>query len=53
MGKFKTAKRKFGRATHKCRRCGSTRGVIRKYDLLYCRKCMREVAKSVGFKKYS
>lgn len=53
MGDFKTAKRKFGRARHKCRRCGSTRGVIHKYGLEYCRKCMREVAKSIGFNKYS
>jgi len=45
--------KKFGKATHLCRRCGSTRGVIRKYGLNYCRKCFREVAESIGFKKYS
>jgi small subunit ribosomal protein S14 len=36
-----------------CRRCGSTRGVIRKYGLFYCRRCIREIAKELGFKKYS
>jgi small subunit ribosomal protein S14 len=45
--------KKFGKANHVCRRCGSTRGVIRKYGLYYCRKCFREVAESIGFKKYS
>jgi len=44
--------KKWGKATHPCLRCGSTRGVIRKYGLQYCRKCFREIAKSLGFKKY-
>ncbi|HKZ45470.1 MAG TPA: 30S ribosomal protein S14, partial [archaeon] len=30
-----------------------TGGIIRKYGLYYCRQCMREVAKNVGFKKYN
>ncbi|MBU5575284.1 MAG: 30S ribosomal protein S14 [Candidatus Aenigmatarchaeota archaeon] len=46
-------KRKFGPDTHPCRRCGRTYGVIRKYGLLYCRQCMREIAKKLGFKKYN
>jgi len=53
MGKYKTAERKYGKAKYKCRRCGTTHGVIRKYGLNYCRKCMREIGKSIGFKKYS
>jgi small subunit ribosomal protein S14 len=44
--------KKHGKATKRCRRCGSTRGVIGKYGLYYCRKCMREIAKELGFKKY-
>ncbi|OYT42231.1 MAG: 30S ribosomal protein S14 [Candidatus Aenigmarchaeota archaeon ex4484_224] len=43
---------KHGKALHRCIRCGSTRGVIRKYGLYYCRKCFREIAKELGFKKY-
>ena len=43
---------KFGKGSISCRRCGSRRGVIRKYGLMYCRRCMREVAKELGFKKY-
>ena len=45
--------KKYGKAVHKCQRCGSTKGVIRKYGLYLCRKCFREVAKDIGFKKYS
>lgn len=44
--------RKFGKGAISCRRCGSHRGVIRKYGLYYCRKCMREVARDLGFQKY-
>lgn len=52
MGRDKTAKRKYGKGKRRCRRCGSAHGVIRKYGLDYCRRCMREVAKSIGFRKY-
>lgn len=45
--------KKFGKGRYVCRRCGRTGGVIRKYGLNYCRQCFREVAASVGFKKYS
>ena len=45
--------RKFGKGTRKCRRCETHRGIIRSYGLYYCRRCMREVAKGIGFKKYS
>jgi len=44
--------RKFGKVTHRCKRCGSTKGVIRKYGINLCRKCFREVAEEIGFKKY-
>jgi len=45
--------KKFGKATRKCKICGRTGGIIRKYGLCYCRQCFREQAKKVGFKKYS
>lgn len=38
---------------HKCIRCGTTRGVIRKYGLYICRRCFREVYGLIGFKKSS
>ncbi|NQU98360.1 30S ribosomal protein S14 [Candidatus Woesearchaeota archaeon] len=46
-------KRKFGKATKKCRRCGRTGAHISKYGLVLCRQCFREIALNLGFKKYS
>lgn len=46
-------KRKFGKNAHKCRKCGRTGGVIRRFGLLYCRQCFREEAEKLGFKKYN
>ncbi len=48
----KAVKRKIGKGARKCVRCGSFKGVIRKYGLMYCRRCFREVAGDLGFKKY-
>ena len=45
--------RKFGRGTKKCVRCWNVRGHIGKYGLNLCRRCFREIAPSLGFKKYS
>jgi len=36
----------------KCRFCGNVRGLIRKYGMYVCRKCFRERAEQMGFKKY-
>jgi len=45
--------RKFGVGSRSCRRCGRHDALIRRYGLYYCRQCFREVAKKLGFKKYS
>lgn len=44
--------RKFGKGSRKCSRCGRHGALVRKYGLLYCRQCMREIARELGFKKY-
>lgn len=49
--KLETKYRK--RMKRKCRVCGNCRGLIRKYGLYVCRKCFRENAIELGFKKYS
>jgi len=36
-----------------CKRCGSHKGVISKYDLNICRRCFKENAENIGFIKYS
>jgi len=44
--------RSKGKGSRVCRRCGSHRGLIRAYGLNVCRRCFREVASKIGFKKY-
>jgi small subunit ribosomal protein S14 len=45
--------RKFGKGSRPCRRCGSYGPIIRKYGLMLCRQCFREVAEKLGFKKHN
>lgn len=46
--------RKFGKSLKKCKRCGNTgHGFIQKYNLNLCRRCFREIAKNIGFIKFS
>ncbi|MBT3356902.1 MAG: 30S ribosomal protein S14 [Euryarchaeota archaeon] len=42
----------IGRSTG-CRRCGRSRGMIRRHGLRLCRQCFRDIAPQIGFKKYS
>ena len=46
-------KRGSGIATKHCRRCGRPKAHIDSYGLNLCRQCFREIATSIGFKKYS
>ncbi len=36
----------------KCRVCGTRQAVIRKYRLYVCRRCFKEIAEKIGFKKF-
>ena len=38
---------------HECQRCDRKQGLVGKYDIWLCRQCFREIARSMGFKKYS
>jgi small subunit ribosomal protein S14 len=54
MGKYRPPKPKvIGRGAQKCMRCGTRDAVIQKYGIYLCRQCFRELAPSLGFKKYS
>lgn len=54
MAKFRPPKvRRFGKGSRSCIRCGSRDAVIQKYGLYLCRQCFREVAYSIGFRKYN
>lgn len=45
----KIGKKKPGR---RCESCGTARGLIRKYGMTICRRCFREKAEKMGFRKY-
>jgi small subunit ribosomal protein S14 len=45
--------RTTGMGRHKCVRCGRYGGHCSQYGLHLCRQCLREIATSIGFKKYS
>ena len=45
--------REFGKGVISCSQCGSHRGMIRKYGIGLCRRCFRETAPQIGWKKYS
>ena len=49
----KPKERKTGIAIRKCERCGRFGAHIKSYGLNLCRQCFREVAKEIGFRKYS
>ena len=34
-----------------CKICGNSRGLIRKYNIYLCRRCFKENAEKLGFKK--
>ncbi|MFB6206722.1 MAG: 30S ribosomal protein S14 [Haloglomus sp.] len=40
-------------ALHSCQRCGREQGLVGKYDIWLCRQCFREIARGMGFEKYS
>lgn len=35
-----------------CRRCERRKGLVSKYGIFVCRQCFREIARSMGFRKY-
>ncbi|OIO66330.1 30S ribosomal protein S14 [Candidatus Woesearchaeota archaeon CG1_02_57_44] len=45
--------RSTGLSKRKCRRCQRTGAHIRSYGLHLCRHCFREIAPSIGFKKFN
>jgi small subunit ribosomal protein S14 len=52
----KTKAGKYQKADAKnlrCSVCKTNRGLIHKYGLHICRRCFREVAYSIGFRKLS
>ncbi len=50
--KVKMEEKFKGKGIRRCRVCGNSRGLIRSHKLYVCRRCFREVAPGLGFKKY-
>ncbi|MFX0068771.1 MAG: 30S ribosomal protein S14 [Promethearchaeota archaeon] len=48
-----TTQKRHGKGSRKCRMCGTNQAIIRRHELMICRRCFREVARRLGFKKYS
>ena len=46
---WRTHPRLYGKDSRACRVCNNTHGLIRKYNLMICRKCFRERAHLIGF----
>ena len=46
---WRTHPRDYGKDSRACRVCNNTHGLIRKYNLMICRKCFRERAHLIGF----
>jgi len=36
----------------RCRVCKTRQAVIRKYNLYVCRRCFKEIAEKLGFRKF-
>lgn len=45
--------REQGKGHRYCVRCGTHRAIIRSYKINLCRRCFREVAEQLGFRKFS
>lgn len=50
--KMRLDERLKGKGKRKCRICGASRALIRAHGLYVCRRCFREIAPDIGFKKY-
>jgi len=50
---IKTKNKRMDARYLRCTVCGAQDAVIHKYGLNMCRRCFREFAPHIGFKKYS
>ena len=48
----KPKERKFGKGARRCIICGNHERIIRRYGLMICGRCFRELAEKLGFRKY-
>ncbi len=46
-------KKRIGKGSRECKRCHTHHGLIRSYGINMCRRCFRETAEKMGFRKYN
>ncbi|RDE17647.1 MAG: 30S ribosomal protein S14 [Candidatus Thorarchaeota archaeon] len=51
--KEQVERKRAGKGSRTCFRCGTHQAIIRSYGLYMCRRCFRETAVKLGFRKYS
>jgi small subunit ribosomal protein S14 len=47
------SQKEYGKGIRTCKMCGTNQAIIRRYGINICRRCFRENAKKLGFKKYN
>lgn len=52
VNKFSLHPKRNSKGMRYCRVCHNHNGLIRKYDMFVCRRCFREQAEHIGFRKY-
>ena len=48
---FNLHPRNYGKGSRECTICTARQGIVRNYDMNLCRRCFREQAPFIGFKK--
>ena len=51
--KDRTSERKKKKKATYCRNCKNNKGMIHRYGINMCRRCFKEYAEKMGFKKLS
>ncbi|QQR93170.1 MAG: 30S ribosomal protein S14 [Candidatus Iainarchaeum archaeon] len=51
--KAEQKKRDLAPTQQYCKNCGNNKGMIHRYNINLCRRCFKEFAEMMGFKKYS
>jgi ribosomal protein S14 len=47
------SQKQYGKGMRTCKICGTHTAIIRRYGINVCRRCFRENAKKLGFKKFN
>jgi ribosomal protein S14 len=51
MSGKKTGAKKIAKNARRCRICGSDKGMIHRFGINTCRRCFKDIAEKLGFRK--